>query len=138
MITEDIKNINSSPKELRKFGISLGIVFLIWGVLFLWRGKSWYQYCFILSPLFIVLAFAWPNVLKPLQRLMAGLVIIVFAGITMIVLYILFYLVMTPIGVFARLCGKDFLDLRLNKDKTSYWVTRQEANFSKEHYERQF
>jgi hypothetical protein len=37
---------------------------------------------------------------------------------------IIYFLIITPIGLFLRLIGKDILNLKFNKNK-SYWIDRQ-------------
>ena len=51
----------------------------------------------------------------------------------------LFYLVLTPMGLVARLFGKSFLDVRVkDKDTESYWTYRKEETEGPERYEQQF
>jgi hypothetical protein len=45
---------------------------------------------------------------------------------------------LTPIGLIARLCGKDFLVRKHNKQVISYWMPRKTAEPDKESYEQQF
>ena len=40
-----------------------------------------------------------------------------------IVMALIFFMVLTPIGVFLRLIGKDLLNIKFNKSKT-YWIKR--------------
>jgi hypothetical protein len=46
--------------------------------------------------------------------------------------------VVTPIGLLARLTGKDFLSLKLNRRAGSYWIPREQKEKSPSEYERQF
>jgi len=57
---------------------------------------------------------------------------------TRIILSLLFYLIITPIGLISRLLGKQFLELRWNKLKGSYWNIRKKENYITDHYEKQF
>ena len=57
---------------------------------------------------------------------------------TRVILIILFYGILTPIGLIARLCGKDFLDKKVNKITKSYWILRTTAECDKKSYENQF
>lgn len=54
------------------------------------------------------------------------------------ILIILFYGILTPIGLVMRFFGKDFLDLKIDNSKKSYWNYRQERVLKKEDYEKQF
>ena len=53
---------------------------------------------------------------------------------TRLILIVMFYLVITPIGLIMRLFGMDYLSLKIEKDKESYWI----KNDKKINYERQF
>jgi hypothetical protein len=57
---------------------------------------------------------------------------------TNVILGILFYLVFTFIGVVSRLAGKQFLDLKMDISRRSYWRYRESKPFNKSNYERQF
>ena len=53
---------------------------------------------------------------------------------TRILLVIMFYLVFTPTGFIMRLFGADPLDLKMDKNKNSYWIKKEGHT----DYERQF
>ena len=125
MIGEEIRNIKSGKKELRQFGYTMSIVLGVLGVLFLWRGKEWYPYFIVLSVVFLVPAIILPILLKPLQKLWMILAVLLGWFMTRIILSILFYLVITPIGFILRLCGKDFLNRSFEKYNESYWIPRE-------------
>jgi hypothetical protein len=47
--------------------------------------------------------------------------------------------VITPIGLIARLAGKDFLSLKLNRQAPTYWLAREgKSPKTPADYERQF
>jgi hypothetical protein len=55
-----------------------------------------------------------------------------------VILIILFYLVITPIGLFAKLFRKRFLELKINKSAKTYWEKRENIIKQPIDYERQF
>ena len=57
---------------------------------------------------------------------------------TRVILSLLFYVVFTSIGLTLRFFGKQFLELRWDKSKESYWNFRTEEHLKKENYEKQF
>ena len=138
MIIEEINNIRSGRNELRKFGITMGIVLGLLGGFLLWRGKVYYPIFFIISTLFLFLGLVLPVLLKPIQKIWMVLALIMGWFMTRIILIILFYLIVTPIGLLARLFGKDFLNTKFNKNADSYWIPKKEAPFDKKNYENQF
>ena len=54
-----------------------------------------------------------------------------------ILLFLLFYLVITPYGVLSRLFGRDPLNRR-KKSKDTYWVPRKTSRQTREQFERSF
>jgi hypothetical protein len=138
MIIEEIKNIKSGRKALRNFAITIGIALGVIGGLFLWRDKPYYFYCFFAGVAFLLTGFTFPTVLKPFQKLWMIISILIGWVMTRLILIILFYGILTPIGIIARLCGKDFLDRKFNKNANSYWISRETVECAKKSYENQF
>ena len=76
--------------------------------------------------------------LKPLHKLWMTLAVLLGWLMTRIILIVLFYLVVTPIGLLARVCGKDFLNRDFDRKVNSYWIPRKTIPFDRKSYERQF
>lgn len=64
-----------------------------------------------------------PKVLRPLNFLWFKLGELMGKIVSPIVLGIIFYLLITPVGLMGRLFGRDELKLRRGSEKT-YWITR--------------
>lgn len=138
MLIEEIKNIKSGKSDLRKFGITVGIVVGLIGGLLLWKDRESYPYFLTISVFLIVSGILFPKVLLPLQRVWMTIAVIMGWFMTRVILSILFYLVFTPIGLIARLMGKEFLELKIDKRRESYWIYRKEKPYDRRDYERQF
>ena len=138
MLVQEIRNIKSGISELRKFGITLCVVFGLLGALFLWRAKPFYYQMFAVSGFFLFFGLAFPIILKPIHKVWMGIALVLGFIMTGVILSVLFYLVITPIGLLSRLCGKDSLDLKLDKSVKSYWIQKKKIDFEKSNYERQF
>lgn len=139
MIVEEIKNIRSGKKELRKFGITMGTVIGIIGGLLFWREKTYYIYFLGVSFAFFLFGFAIPFILKPIHKFWMGLAVLMSWVMTRVILSILFYFGITPISFLARLFGKDFLGLKFNKNtKSSYWILKERKKLERESYEKQY
>lgn len=138
MIIEEIKNIKSTRPELRKFGLTMGIVLGFLGGVLWWRGRAYFSYLFIFSVVFLFLGLFIPGVSKFVQKVWMPLAAIMGWVMTRVILIILFYLILTPTGFLARLFGQHFLDLKFDKSAGSYWITRKNAQFDKKRYESQF
>lgn len=135
---EEIRNIKSGKKEVRQFGITVGIALGLLGGLFFLREKNYYFYFLTLSFTFLFLSLVAPRLLKPVQKIWMGLAFLIGWLITRIILIILFYLVITPIGILAKIFGQDFLDLKLDKNRQTYWIIKSSAKVDKRSYENQF
>lgn len=138
MLLEEIKNIKSEKKDLRNFGLIIGIALGLLAGLLWWKGRDIYSIFAIIASAFILLGFILPSVLKPLQKAWMTLAVIMGWIMTRIILGILFYLVFTAIGGISRLFGKQFLDLKIDRSIKSYWIKREPKTFNKSDYEKQF
>lgn len=138
MILDEIKNIKSTPKKLREFGLLVGSVFCLVAGLFWWRGRPPYSYFLTPGLVLVVLGAVWPAVLKPLQKVWMTLAVLMGWFMTRVLLSALFYLAITPLGLILRLTGKDLLDQRLEPEKQSFWKPRSPVPRVPADYEKQF
>jgi hypothetical protein len=139
VIIEEIKNIKCGRKELRKFGITMGIVLALLAGFSWWRGKDFYIYIFILSAAFIFSGLTIPSLLKPINKIWMSLAILMSWFMTRVILGALFYLGITPLGFMARLFGKDFLGIKFDKNAAnSYWIPKERRKLEKIDFEKQF
>lgn len=138
MIIEEIKNIESGRRELRKFGITVGIVLGLLGGLFFWRGRDYYFYFLILSEALLLLGLVVPILLKPIHKVWMTLALLLGWLMTRVILSVLFYLVVTLIGLLLRLLGKDVLELKFKRNGDSYWIPKKEMKSERRNYEKQF
>jgi len=135
---EELRNIKSTKKELREFGLTIGIILVILGGVSLWRGKPLYPYFLGVGGLFIVSGLKLPYILKPLQKIWMGFSIIIGFFVSRLILSILFYAALTPMNLITRLLGKDILDQRIDKTRPSYWQEKDTELKNKKSYENQY
>lgn len=134
----EIKKIDSSMKKLREFGLLVGGVFAVLGILFWWRGRAHFPFFLLPGVLLVILGLVAPAILKPLQKVWMTLAILMGWVMTRLIISVVFYLAITPIALILRITGKDLLDLKLEPEKTSYWKSRPSDERSASDYERQF
>lgn len=137
-IREDIKQLKTGERDLRKFGLMVGGVFAVLGILFLLRHKAHYPY--FLWPGIVLLAFGavFPRALKYVYIAWMSVAFVLGFVMAHVVLTLFFFLVITPIGLIARLTGKDFLRLKLDKTAATYWIRREQKVRAEADHERQF
>ena len=123
--------------DLRSFGITMGIILLIiTGFLFYKENESTQIFLYIACS-FIGLGLLLPIILKPVYIVWMTFAVILGWVMTRVILSIVFYLIMTPIGLITRLLGEDFLALK-RKDSNSYWNYRDSSKELNQDYEKQF
>ena len=135
---EEVKNIKSKKRELRNFGITLGIIFLVISGFLFWKEKDSLTIFITISITWFFTAITIPSVLKPVYWIWMIVGIILGWFMTRVILSFLFYLVFTPIGLILRFFGKQFLELSWDNSKESYWNFRVNEDIKKGSYEKQF
>ncbi len=138
MLLDEIKRIKSTKRDLRNFGLTIGIVLLILSCLLYILKSEINLYLLTGGLIFIIFGLLIPPVLKPFQKVWMTLAIILNWFMTRIILSILFYFVLTPIGFARKIFGKKSLDLKYDKKQESYWNYREYKKFNKVDYEKQF
>lgn len=139
MIRDEIKNIKSTKKDLRSFGLVVGGVLAAIGGLLLWFDKPANVYFLSIGAILMLSGLIVPVILKPLQK--AWMVMAVLLGwvMTRVILTILYYVVFTAIGILGRIFGKQFLEVKWDAGQESYWNYRsREPVTDKTVYEKQF
>jgi hypothetical protein len=109
----------------RSFGWVFAGVFLVIAVLPLLHGQSLTWWSIGISAVFALVALVKPSLLSGLNRLWIKLGVLLGKIVSPIALGILFYVVITPIGIIIRLAGKDPLRLKFDPDAKSYWIPRE-------------
>ena len=135
---EEIKNIKSKKSDLRNFGFIIGIVLLIISGILFWKEKESLLIFLAIGITLFLTAIAIPFVLKPVYWIWMIFAIILGWLMTRVILSLLFYVVFTSIGLTLRFFGKQFLELKWEKSKESYWNFRNSELLQKEDYEKQF
>jgi len=89
-----------------------------------YKGSTRWPYWLAAAVIFAVVAFYRPSLLAPLNRLWTKLGLVLFAVVSPLVLGIVYYGCITPVGWLMRLSGKDPLRLRFEPERKSYWEAR--------------
>ena len=135
---EEIKNIKTGKKDIRGFGITIGIIFLIVAGFLFYKENDSFQLFIYIAGSFMSLGFLVPIILKPIYLVWMIFAVILGWFMTRFILSLLFYLVITPIGLVLRIMGKDLLELRKEEVQDSYWNMRNSEKEQNQNYEKQF
>ena len=107
----------------KSFGIVFFIVFLLISLYPLLNNESIRLWALAASITFLILGILNSKILSPLNKLWFKFGILLGKVISPIIMGIIFFLVVSPIGLIMRLLGKDVLNLKYNKNK-SYWIEK--------------
>ena len=113
----------------RNFGVVFFIVFLIIALWPLLKQNEIRIWSLIISFIFFVLGLINSNLLTPLNKLWFKFGILLGNIIAPIIMGIVFFLVVTPIGLIMRFFRKDILKLKKNTSD-SYWINKDDTNSS--------
>jgi hypothetical protein len=108
----------------RSFGLVFAAVFAAIGLLPLIHGGAVRIWALLVAAVFLAAALVFPSALGPLNRLWLKFGLLLHKIVSPVVLGIMFFLVITPIGLFLRARGKDPLRLKPNRQSKSYWIER--------------
>ena len=107
----------------KSFGIVFFIVFLIIGIYPLINNGDIRIWSITLSLAFLFLGLINSKILTPLNKFWFKFGILLGKIISPLIMGLIFFCVVTPIGFIMKLLGKDLLNLKFNKDRT-YWIDR--------------
>jgi len=113
----DKKNSNKS------FGVLFFIVFLLIALWPLVNGDSLRVWSLLIAVIFLVLGLLNSKILNPFKKIWIKFGEILGKVIAPLVLSIVYFIVITPIGLLLRIFGKDLLGIKFLKKK-SYWIKR--------------
>ena len=108
----------------RSFGIVFFIVFFLIAIYPLVNQESIRYWSIFISIIFLILGLLDSRILTPLNRLWFKFGIFLGRIVTPLIMAIIFFLVVTPIGVLMRAFKKDLINLKFNTNK-SYWISKE-------------
>lgn len=109
----------------RTFGLVFAGLFLAMAGWPLFHGEAIRWWSVGVAAVFALTALVNPGLLAGLNQLWIKLGVLLGKVVSPIALGILFYGVLTPVGVVIRLTGKDPLRLKFDPGADSYWIPRQ-------------
>tara|TARA_B100000900_G_scaffold248097_1_gene211098 strand:- start:5964 stop:6344 length:381 start_codon:yes stop_codon:yes gene_type:complete len=109
----------------KSFGIVFFVVFLIIGLWPLLNNESYRLWSMVISLIFLILGLINSRVLTPLNILWFKFGLLLGKIVSPLVMGLIFFCVVTPIGILMKIFKKDLLNLKYS-NKDSYWVDKTE------------
>ena len=108
----------------KSFGVVFSLFFLLLGVYPFISGGDFRLWSLSVSCGLIITAFFWPKLLSVPSKLWLKLGEALGVVVSPVVMSLVYFLVITPIGLFMRICGVDILKKKLDGNSNSYWERR--------------
>jgi hypothetical protein len=109
----------STPEECRDTGMALALLFLI--IINLWGVYRLVPVAMVL----LIITMVWPQAFRPVAGLWFGFAHLLGTFMSNVILTVLFFVLVTPIGLIRRLLGADTLQLKKwKKDEDSVFAVR--------------
>lgn len=133
------KTSRRSYRVEREFGLIVGGVLILLSAWWLYRGKfaTAIQIFLPIGSLLVLLGLVWPRSLVIPNRGWMALASVLSFISTRVILAIVFFLILTPIGLIKRAMGWDPLHRRAQKGE-SYWHPYPERQHDLRHYEKMY
>ncbi len=119
--------------DLKVFALIWACIFMVIGVLPLFKSENIRLWAIIVSILFVATAFTKPEVLTRFYQIWTKVGEFIGGIISKIVMFILYFGLFTPVAIFLRLLGKDLLNKKIDKSQESYWIDREMQPQSMKH-----
>ena len=107
----------------RSFGIVFFVVFLFIALYPLSYSGQVIKWSLVISLIFLLLGLINSKILTPVNKILFKFGIFLGNIISPIIMSIVFFLIVTPIGLIMRVLRKDLLNLKFNTKK-SYWIEK--------------
>ena len=109
----------------KNFGIVFSVFFALLTIYFYFKSQNFYSIIFFcISLFFLFFSFVKPSIFKIPNLVWSKFGILLGMIVSPIILFLIFILLVTPIGLFMRFIGKDLLNEKTGKKYKSYWVKR--------------
>ena len=118
----------------RSFGIVFFVVFFLIATYPLLSKGDIRLWSLFISIIFLILGILNSKILSPLNKIWFKFGIFLGKIVSPLVMGLIFFVVVTPIGILMRFLSKDLLNLKFNKNST-YWI---EKNGPKSKMNKQF
>ena len=108
----------------KSFGLVFFVIFIIIALWPLLNDGNIRIWSIIVSIIFLTLGLLNSKILTPFNKLWMRLGALLGIIVSPIVMGVVYFGIITPIGLIMKLFGKDVLNLKLDKNKKTYWTLK--------------
>ena len=122
----------------RSFGLVFAVVFAVVALYPLLRGGEARWWALAVAAAFLLTGLVRADLLRPLNRLWFRFGLLLNRVVSPVVMGVLFFLTVTPVGLLMRLRDRDLLSQELDPDRPSYWIEVDRAKAAPSSMKKQF
>jgi hypothetical protein len=125
-----------SRRQLTVFGLSWLVFFGFLGGVSWWRTGSLLEIGIFLAVGTMIPAagLIWPEILRIVYLLANYATFPIGLAVSFVILVVLYYLVLTPIGLVLRLAGYDPMQRRFDRSAKTYWTPREREEKAEQYF----
>ena len=116
----------------KSFGLVFFVIFIIIALWPLLNDENIRIWSIIVSIIFLILGLLNSKILTPFNKLWMKLGVLLGTIVSPIVMGVVYFGIITPIGLIMKLFGKDVLNLKLDKNKKTYWTLKKKDSLKNE------
>ena len=122
----------------RSFGLLFSVIFFIISLyLYVFINSFYFLFFLIISLIIFLISTFMPKILRPFNTMWYKFSVLLSKIVNPIVLGVIFFIIITPIGIMAKLFGRDILKLKKRNVK-SYWIDKEKLNYDKDSFKKQY
>lgn len=134
----ELRTLDTAPRALRRFGLLVGAVLLVLGAFAAWRETGAATGLLAAGGALVGLGALVPKILKWPYVVWMALALALGFVMTRVLLTIVYFVVVTPIGLILRISGRDPMHRRPDPSKNTYWIAKEPDGDVRERLERYY
>lgn len=129
----ELDKLDLSLKSLKKFGLTIGIIFIIvslW-MIFFNSFSNIVSFALLIAGSFLFInGMFFQKKLASIYKFWMGIAFVLGWFVSRILLSIIFAFLITPIALIAKLFSKSFLSLSFDKKVDTYWIKKENSKIN--------
>ena len=125
---DELRTLDTSPRSLRRFGVTVGAVLAAVGGVVMWRAgmdSGTARVLLAVGAVLLVGGAVAPRALRVPYLAWMALALALGFVMTRVLLTVVYFGIVTPIGLMLRIAGRDPVNRRPDPSVTSYWIERE-------------
>lgn len=123
-VSDELQSLDQSTKQIRRFSALMLVVFGGLGYYAYSHHLDWATALSALLFLFFLTGFRCSGSVRFVHKYWMALAFVIGWFVSRLLLTLVYFLIVTPIGLGARVLGKSFLDVTFPAKQESCWIVR--------------